>query len=463
MILLVSRMEIPRLTQKGTHLKMALLVAALASPASSVGETLNSTEIRVETSGFPLLASDRPSSASALSLRPNIEVQGDSFTGKLDLQFMAFLGDTKSFTFEGREVYVATNPGLLGKHQLSFGRRAYSWGSLDEKWNTGIYAPRFLWDPTQPETVGLNGFFYTFRHRRWSVTALASPISVPERGAPIIERDGRLVSANPFWQEPIRSMPVLNQSVPIHYKMVYPELRKLLLNPGAAVTAGYNVPVGESGPEGRVSYANQPIHQPLTAMETGLNPQTGIIEATLHPYVLRHQLLTTELGYRRPFGAIWGSVTREWTKAETLPAGWVARGVGPTWITSFGVDVLSPEKSRFSLSASYISILEASEDVADAALLPSRYQYERAGRLDFHWRASPRILADARLIHDFTFNEDQLSVDVMFRPSRLSWDGPPSGWMFGLGVDLFSTKTGTGWIGNFEGDDRVRGRVSYAF
>ncbi len=441
----------------------ALSIAALdrlAPPAHA------STEIRWDTSGFPLLADDRPSLATAVSIRPSLEGSTKNVEAKLDVQLITFLNDSQSLSFEGRELYVATSLGFWDKHQLTLGRRLHDWGRLDRAWNLGVLAPRFNWDPTAPETIGMTGFSHAYRHKRWSTTLLASPVSVPERGAPIVERGGLLVSANPFWPEPIRNVSVFEQNVPLQYRMVYPALSELVVHPTLAASVANTVPEGETGVGGRVSYGNLPIHQPGTAMVTKLNPTTGIIEASLHPYVIRHQLLSAEATYQRNLGelgtgALWASVTREWPEQKPLPESWVARDIGPTWISSVGGEL--GRGSRYSLGVSYIEILEDRADIAEASLLPPRYPFQRAGRLDAHWRPSPRLLADARWIRDFSEQEDMISLDLTYRPAMTSLDQPLRGWILGIGCDFFATSTGTGWIGGFEGDDRVRGRISYAF
>jgi hypothetical protein len=311
----------------------------------------------------------------------------------------------------------------------------------------------------------MTGLFYRFESRRWSVTLLGSPLSVPERGAPIVERDGQLVSGNPFWQKQIQDFRVFDQSVPIRYSMVYPATSELILNPSFAASVAHTLPRGESGAEGRISFADKPIHQPATALLTKLNPQSGIIEAELNPYVLRHRLLSTEVGYRQemgPFtGAVWGSLSREWAGQRELPANWVARDVGPSWMGAVGAELTT--SSKLTIGVSYLNIIEDREEIAEASLLPPRFQFERAARADLKLRSNPKLLFDARWIHDLKHTENLVSFDFTFRPSVVSWDQDQRGWMFGFGGDFFSTATGTGWLGTFEGDDRIRGRIAYAF
>lgn len=433
---------------------MLLLLAAFTGP-----ETQGAGFLQLDSSGFLRRASDRADSSTTLRVGPDAEAEGRLFAGKLDVEGIAFLSDRSSFTVEAANAYVATSRKLMPHHQLTLGRRWYDWSFADEHWNLGLWTPRFLWDPLRPQPLGLSGLFYSYHSAVWRLLAFASPFSAPERGYPVRVEQGRLTSASPDHIEPYNRLLLMNQEVPIHYTLQYPPMNDLLFRPGAGVSARYGHREGIflSG-----VYGVMPMHQVDLAVEPGLNPQSFVLETTIHPRALLHHLLTGEAGYRSERWSAWASVTGESPLPKSAPEKWMIQPMGPAVIGSAGAEVRT--ERGFAASASVLAIQEtkpAQTKKNQIPLnLPSRFAYRRALQAGARWEGRSYIGYAFKWTYDQPNQSSLVALDLTYRPRPALASG---GWALGLGADFFATATGKGQIGQYEGNDRVRAKVAYAF
>src|SRR6185503_4140199 len=131
--------------------KTAVLAASLALGMTPALSAHGAGGIHLLTSGFLKTSDDRPSASSTLLVDPKFEKSGEYVSARIDLQAMAYLNDSTSFTLEARDAYVATSRRLMPLHQFTLGRRHFDWSRADESWQLGVWTPRFNWDPFQPE------------------------------------------------------------------------------------------------------------------------------------------------------------------------------------------------------------------------------------------------------------------------------------------------------------------------
>jgi hypothetical protein len=62
-----------------------------------------------------------------------------------------------------------------------------------------------------------------------------------------------------------------------------------------------------------------------------------------------------------------------------------------------------------------------------------------------------------KLVWDFPNTSGIVSADMSFFPEK------SRAWKVGVGGDVFISSTAAGTVGQYVGDDRVRGSVSYVF
>lgn len=413
--------------------------------------------LEVESLGFLRSSQDRGSSSLTLSAGPKVSADGNRFATAVDARIHLFADEPSSFTIEAYEAYVATPSRLSRLHQVTLGRRIYDWSRADRAWDLALFNPRFTWDPLKPETVGLAGVFYSYESARWRLLAYASPVAVPERGSPVTSEDGRLKAPGPYWIPPAEKLELDGgKYADIRYRIQYPPLDELLLRPSAAVSLRYG---SEKGVWASASYGVLPVHVPELAVEGSLDAGDMAFNAVIHPRLYSRHLLTTEAGYRAGPWTIWASLSGDSPIRTEAPADWITLPAGPALIASWGGEFAWNEGLR--LSASFLSVHEnrgpTPPEAADFET-SSRFNYRRAWKIGGKWRGASPLSYDVNWTYDGEHSSNLVSVDLNYFSGR-----SVSKWSFGLGADFIATSTGDGWIGQYQGDDRFRGRLSYAF
>jgi len=417
--------------------------------------------LRAETSGFLRNSVDRPNSVSTIAIGPQFQGQGKYLESKLDLQGIVQTSDRSTFTLEGANVYIATSKKWLGGHQLTLGRRTYDWSMMDDAWVLGVFSPRFIWDPTRPQKIGLTGAFYQFKNNNWSFTAYGSPLSIPERGFPIREENGQLRSSNPSYTPLYEFVRVADRVIPIKYNIKYPPMSDLLINPGGAMQLRYQQSQ-DRGMWFQTSYAYLPIHQvPLDVKTQGaLNAQTMIANVDVFPKAVMHHMANIEVGFKANRYSLWASVTGEEPRKPNTPVDLLTVQTEPSLITSFGGSAQMFKFIGVSASMLYVSEKPAppSGDGTLTVDLPSRFNYREAARAAIDIRTSDRFNTVLSNIYDFEYASGLYSVDFFYKNTKKHKE-----WTLNFGADFFSSATSDGFIGQYKGNDRVRGSIAYAF
>ncbi len=417
--------------------------------------------LKMESSGFFRKATDRPDSVTMISIGPQASGTGKYLESKLDAEVMVQVNDQSSLTGEARDLYVATSPRLMWNHQVSLGRRAYDWSEADDTWKFGMYTPRFNWDPTRLEQIGMTGLFYQFKSNHLRAIAYGSPISIPERGYPMKEENGKFVSANPFSNPLPENTVIAKVNLPIAYHVEMPPMSKLLTNGGGAVSMKYFTDRENRGFFSQLNFAYLPIHQPHLAIEpaiTAAHPDQ--ITVDIHPAVIMHRMVTAEVGYAGTRANTYFSVTQENPESRDVPSNWLASPLQPAQIVSGGGDFMIGKKVKLKGSAIYVTeekapTVEKSDFKVD---LPGRFMYRKAVQAGVEVYGNSRMTYDLKFINDLETESQLASVDLTYilvkkdRALTLS-----------LGSDFFASATSKGWFGQYKGNDRFRGGVSYAF
>jgi hypothetical protein len=423
--------------------------------------------IKVESNGFLRTSDDRADSSSTVSVGPDIAPQGKVIEGKLDLKAIVQVSDTKkltvdknAFTMEAANAYFATSKKLMPHHQVTIGRRVYDWSRFDDAWQFGTHSPRFIWDPTRPETVGLTGLFYTYESRHWRAIAYSSPVNIPERGYPLRNENGKLTSTNPFAPVYPESAVIAKRNLPVQYTVDYPPMSELVLNPGGMTSLRYSTEEGGNGVWVQGIYGVLPVHQANLAIEAYLPAQVDAITVKVHPEIQNHHLLTFETGFQRKNYGIWGSVTKETPSGRTIPNNWIGMSSQPAMIYSAGGSTMMGR--RWKINATYLFVDErVSPEVENQDFsvdLGGRFPYHRAAQAGLDFYGSERMTYTLGYVADFEKDSQFARFDITYRILRQD-----TALTLNLGSDFFASTTGKGYIGQFQGNDRFRGGLSYAF
>jgi hypothetical protein len=235
---------------------------------------------------------------------------------------------------------------------VTLGRELHSWSRLDDEWQLGIWQPRFRWDYLHPMTVGLTGAFAHVDAGPVHLTGFASPIFIPERGASIDAAGGALSSASPWFISPPRVATLGGVATDVNYALAVPALREIVLHPSFALGARIG---GQEGLWLGVAAARKPMNQLAYGVSGfyALEPQA--IEATIHPRVLEHELVTVEGGYERAGYSAWLSFLLERPLRDDTPGDWTTQEFSVARVVSPGVSLPLGRDSSLALSYLWVS------------------------------------------------------------------------------------------------------------
>ena len=432
-----------------------LKFAHLAIFSLSVGVAQAQTTVGIDSSSFLRSSRDRGTSSSTLLLDFNYGTTGEKIDTKFEASMRTLLEAPESIGGEAHEAYIATSSKWTGHNRVAIGRMKLDWSAADDLWRMGVWSPRYQWDPLRPETVGMFGAFYTFQTPAWKVAVYGTPISIPERGYPMLSEGGTVRGQSPFWSPLPQRVRVLGDQVAdIRYSLEYPPMERILFRPALAM----RVRAGRSeGFWGSFAAGTLPIHPADLAVETALNPQDFVVNAKIRPRFIQHRIGTVEGGYTAEDFSVFASLTRDWPEEISTPSSWVYKPIGPSWMGVAGVTVNWLSGVKFSLS--HLRIMESPVGISQpdiSVAVPERYFATKAWKFGLQWSPNRALKLLGSYTDDLGTRNGHLSADLI-------WAQPGARWSVGLGTDVIFSETDQGWLGQLRGNDRMRGRISYAF
>ncbi len=461
---------------KKSFFSFALLLAASGAEAASRSDfPVSSSEmisnpsrggsfsgdVGLDSSSFLYTSDSRGTQAT--TFKASIKGKSDShyFHQEGELTLYSFVTQKPQVGFEAPELYASTHRGLLGNFTLSFGRKLQNWSQLDGTWRMmSLWSPRWTWDELHPQVVGMTGVFLNFETPRFKFVLYGSPIAIPERGTPIAEENGNIVSPNPFWKPLPSTLNVLGADTPIRYSLMMPSITQILLRPNFAMKARYEF---ERGFFVSANTGVLPVHMVQMAAEpyVSTSGSSGILEVNIRPQLPMRNINTLEAGYQDPKGQYqaWISGSYEQPFRFENQANWLNPIITPSTVLSAGMKAMI--RSDLTVEGSVLAVNEE-PFVRNSKLpnvnvdLPSRFPLKRGVQVAGNWRVSDRTGTDAAWIHDLMNGNHFASVNLQH-----TIPGPRL--TLGVGMDLILAQNNQGWIGHYYGDDRIRGWLKYAF
>lgn len=415
-------------------------------------------------------SNDRMTNYSSLIFTPSITGQTPLIEGEASIKFITYTNTFSSFTLESANAYVASSSILSQRHQVSIGRRKFVWSETDEAWKLGLWTPRFTWEPFRPENLGLTGIFYTYDSKSFRVRLYGSPVSVPERGAPMVNdsNTGTLTFTSP-WQRPLPTQIEVTggRDATARYHLLMPELGDILFRPAGAI----QLEVGEArrGGWARFNAGFMAIHQPDLMVDGGITAGTPYADLDVHPAFPMQRIATLEAGYRGSYWSLWASGTRQDPLRQAPPSNWFFNPMEAATIASAGVSLQA--QGDLTVSGSLLAVIEDSDravrsDSTKSMNVPldPRFLYRRAVQMGARWgHAESRLMYNLNWINDVENRNNWVSLDVNFAPWAHKAGKARMPLSFGLGADFFSASGSAGTLSKYQGNDQVRGRVSYVF
>ncbi|MBS1957861.1 MAG: hypothetical protein JST80_00170 [Bdellovibrionales bacterium] len=413
--------------------------------------------IGLDTSSFMYKAKGRDTSATTFEASLGGQFDTAILHGVGSAQFFTFVNNSPQLGFEAPELYLSTQKNLLDAHTITVGRRKFEWSKVDKEWNMmSLWSPRFTWDQIYPETIGMTGLFYTYETPRFKFMAFGSPIAIPERGTPISEENGNIVSPNPFWNPLPSQLSVQGAPTQINYTLLMPALQDILLRPNFAVRGYYDLG------EGFWLSANAGV-LPVNMTQLAAEPYYyhGNINVNIRPQFPMRNLYTAEFGYNdsSKLWNAWMSVSYEKPFNFENNRNWLNPVITPTSVVSLGTDFQVTNNFRFDGA---ILFVREQEFVRDSSLpninvdLPTRYPLKQGIKAAGTWSFSDTNEATVAWIQDLVQSSNFVSFDLQHKIFSANMS-------IGGGADLMLANTNKGWVGQYYGDDRLRGWLKYAF
>lgn len=434
--------------------------ASISTETFSEKETAPMGNIGIDSSSFLYRSNSRGTAATTFSASIHGDFKHKLVKGKGDLLANSFATSNPQAVAESHEAYLTNSDGLLGNHHVSVGRKYYEWSKLDEQWTMmSLWSPRFTWDQIHPESIGMTGFFYDYQTTRFKFLAYGSPIAIPERGTPVEQKDKNIVSPNPFWKPLPTQLNVLGSPTTIEYSLIMPSMQELLLRPNFALRARYDF---DNGMWFSLNSGVLPIHMVQMAAEPYLDTATtGQLQVNIRPQFPMRNINTAEIGFDSPdqdWNA-WISASYEQPFRFENQSNWLNPIITPTSVFSGGTKIQLTSNFWFDGSALFIheQAFKSSGTLTDVKVnLPTRFPMKQAFKVGGNWKFNDYTQSNLSWYQDLIDQNHLISVDVQHRLHHL----PVT---IGAGTDIIVAKTAQGGVGQYYGDDRLRGWLKYAF
>ncbi|MBC98345.1 MAG: hypothetical protein CME63_11380 [Halobacteriovoraceae bacterium] len=144
----------------------------------------------------------------------------------------------QSQIFSVPEAYIEKR---MGAHEWSIGRKIINWQRNDKFWALGEVNPIKAFNLIETQREGLMGIHYRWKSSsRWEFMAQFSPLHIPQVNPTFSAEDGEVVGKNEWSYPPPEFVRFRGNEVPIHYTLVYPDMKELLLKTSASFSLAYH-------------------------------------------------------------------------------------------------------------------------------------------------------------------------------------------------------------------------------
>ena len=416
---------------------------------------------------------------------PNSEKERQRFGAKLDVGFTTATAVENYTNFEAPEAYLAytsldlakpkSDPGQIFT-EMTIGRRKQLWSQVDSEWMMGLTQPLNKFDGLRPTEQGLMGAFATFGGAGVSFTAFASPLYIPEQGAPYEVTDGKFSSTSPWWSSPpdtlILSLGTSPVRSPVNYSLNIPAISSIVSQASYGGILRIQDPNSKDGffIQGSVLRSPQNSLALSFAGKLTLGDSSTYGDVDVYPEVVYHTVLGGDIGYSENFFSVSLSGLRENPDQPSQNADLTSQRFNPMTMLSPSVELRPFSDTMFApkLRFSYVNtdggeVSAVGKFAANGNVFGPRTMFRKAisSSLNTTLYRNQRyhLSAGARWIEEL---EEQGSI--VMTDLRL---GIGQAWAISLQGDVLGSRKPTDetdtFIARFRANDRVAGRVTYLF
>jgi hypothetical protein len=316
--------------------------------------------------------------------------------------------------------------------------------------------------------------------KEFSFTFFTSPLHFPDQGPQYRLNNGRFESSNRWFEQPHTSFRFAGNNAiakdrPLNFEIDKPTEEEIIMHSSFGLGMRYEM---EDGIWSSLNYAYKPRNQIHLGIDTanGGNigqPQSPLeVTAKIHPKIIKHHVLTWEMGFDRVDDHGWISFTGDYPNESGFPESYLEASLDPMLITAAGYEhYLFNWLGRPSwLAYSYMRVFELGrsdkkgligEDQVKSSL--DRYPFKDLASVDWRIKLNRSKRAEWSLRNRYSYSVPErggwLSTSVELSQGALRWSVGAD--ILGADVDPASDKAGL--FSTYRANDRVFGGVNYVF
>ena len=354
---------------------------------------------------------------------------------------------------------------------LSAGRKKERWSGLDSDWSLGLVQPFNKFDALRPTEQGFTGAFTEANVGPVSLLLFASPIFIPEQGAPYQLNNGKFITTSPWFSKPPDQLIIMAQTRNALYNINMPETSSVVNH------ASYGVRARIADQSGEGFYVQGSfLRKPMNAINLSFTGQLSIVEndtygdITIFPEVVYHTITAADIGYDSKTVSVGVSMLHEKPDQPNLYDGLTTSQYSDMTMISPAIEVRTfrshmwgPRFRLASLNTQGGDVTPVGEYAQNGNMFGPRTMFRHAlsgsvestlHRAD-HWSLD----ASARWIEEL----DELG-SILMTDLRLELG---DSWRVALQADVLGSRQGTAdtttFIARYRANDRAGIRLTYLF
>jgi len=353
--------------------------------------------------------------------------------------------------------------------KYTVGRKILNTSQLDDHFNLGLTNSYFTQDFISFQKQGLMGFHQDITTKDWSLNISLLPIYLPNQGPGIKESNGKIEGSNRWVKRPPAQFGFNGTNKEIIYSVNYSDITNLILSPGALLQM-------RVGPEDSkvhlvTSVSKRPLNEPVLERETFANLDI-VGKVNLIPNVIYNDLLTADLRYQNEQTQTAVSYISDRPENKSARNFYSIQKLSPI----YGYSVFLEHNLIFSAQRSALlgvsmaeltggEIIDMNADGSENIFTVSkqRLQYKKPIQVYikaelFHVAGHPAA-TNLKWLYDREQNGSVLNAEVSVHLAQALNTR--------MGFDLIGTEQqkteGTGFLQEFQANDRVYGGLDYVF
>lgn len=455
---------------------LVMLATGLFVVQTQAAESVNYLDLNLRQNRYlgEVQSSAQGANYTFVSADLNLETQSSGFNYRLHPVAQGALESQDEFYFGVPEAYIQPRKIAPG-FNLTVGRQKRNWSRLDEQFNLGIWQPQLRWDYLAPVQQGLTGVFFDwYLAPNLSFTFFTSPLHIPDQGPRFQLSNGQFESANRWFSQPTSRVALfpgtpMASDAPLNFELDNPSEEELIMHSSFGLGLQYQAryPFWT-----QLSYAYKPRNQIHLGLECANCVMVGApmeIKALIHPKIVKHHVLTWEMGFDRTDDRGWLSITGDAPNKSRFPSTYAEAALDPMIVVGGAyehyVRLFRPSWFQYAYMHGFDFPRRREGGIGVDRVNSSfdRYPFKEVASVEwkvlFSQTRRERLSWRNRYNYSIRENGGWLSSSVELSEKSLTW-------AFGadvLGAEVEPNSSRAGLFSKYRANDRIFGGVSYVF